>query len=145
MFTQLYTTWLRIVDQASHVFLLLIRLYWGYGFMQAGWGKFMNWERTVGFFTTLNIPMPGINAGMAAGTELLGGLCLLLGFKVRLTTVPLISTMIVAYATAHIEELKNIFTDPDAFLAAPPFLFLWACLVVLFFGAGKFSFDRGKC
>ena len=142
LITILYGKWLTLLEQLKHVFLLAIRLYWGFGFMQTGWGKYQNWDRTVGFFTSLHIPFPALNVGMASTTEFLGGLCLLLGFKSRITTVPLIFTMLVAYGTAHQEEVKNIFISPDAFLTAPPFLFLWTALTVLLFGAGKWSIDR---
>ena len=42
--------------------LLLMRLYWGWSFFQTGFGKLMNHERTTDFFTSLNIPLPGLNA-----------------------------------------------------------------------------------
>ena len=67
---------------------------------------------------------------------------LLLGLFSRVTCVPLIFTMIVAYSTAHIEELKGMFSDPDAFVTAAPFLFLLASVIVFTFGAGKFSLDE---
>ena len=133
--------WVRSLNSAQSVFLLIIRLYWGYSFIMTGRGKFMNWDRTVEFFQSLNIPMPEINVGMAASTEFFGGICLLLGLGSRFITVPLIFTMGVAYATAHREELLGIFDDADPFVSAPPFLFLYTCIVILLFGAGKFSLD----
>ena len=57
-------------------------------------------------------------------------------------TVPLVFTMIIAYSTAHTEELSAIFSDPDRFLGAAPFLFMFASLIVLVFGAGKYSLDN---
>ena len=95
----------------------------------------------MGFFTSLHIPFPEINVGMAAATEFFGGACLLLGLGSRLVPVALIFTMIIAYATAHPEELASITTDPDQFFGAPPFLFLYASVIVLLFGAGKISVD----
>lgn len=137
----LYARWEGLLASLQNIFLLIIRLYWGWGFAQAGWGKFMNWEKTLGFFTSLGLPAPSINLFMAAGTELVGGICLILGLGCRVITVPLLFTMIVAYATAHKAELMGVFSDPDAFLAAPPFLFMYAVLIVLLFGPGKISLD----
>lgn len=142
MLKKIYETWVTTVTSLQDVFLLAIRLYWGYQFMITGWGKFTNWDRTVGFFTELGIPAPQVNVAMAAGTEFLGGLCLLLGLGGRIATVPLIFTMIVAYSTAHIDAVKGIFEDPDTFVTQPPFLFLMTAVIVLLFGAGKYSVDR---
>jgi putative oxidoreductase len=121
--------------------LLVIRLYWGIGFAQTGWGKLMNLDRTAGFFESLNIPLPKLNAILAATTETLGGVLLALGLFARPASVPLVFTMLVAYATAHREELMAITSDPGQFFSAAPFLFLFASLLVLAFGPGKLSLD----
>ena len=39
------------------------------------------------------------------------------------------------------EALGKIFSDPDKFYAAAPYTFLFASLIVLIFGPGKFSLD----
>ncbi|MES2598881.1 MAG: DoxX family protein [Verrucomicrobiota bacterium] len=122
--------------------LLGIRLYWGYQFFLTGKGKLGNLEGTTGFFTELGLPFPKLNAIMAGSTECLGGLLLLAGLFSRVISVPLIFTMIVAYLTAHLDVVKTIWSDPDAFVTAPPFLFLLASLIVLTFGPGKFSVDE---
>ena len=121
--------------------LLVIRLYWGWSFAQTGWGKLMNLDRTAGFFESLHIPMPKLNALMAGSTECFGGLLLALGLFARPVSVPLTFTMLVAYATADREALQALFSDPDKFTGAAPFLFLFATLIVLAFGPGKISLD----
>lgn len=121
--------------------LLAIRLFWGWQFFLAGKGKLMNNDRTAGFFAELGIPAPKLNAIMAGSTECFGGLLLLAGLFSRLVSIPLAFTMVVAYATAHKEELGAIPSDPDKFLGAAPFLFLYASLIVLAFGPGCFSLD----
>jgi putative oxidoreductase len=47
-----------------------------------------------------------------------------------------------AYVIADREALFSIFSDPDKFMAAAPFTFLFASLLVLIFGAGRVSADR---
>ncbi len=138
---RLYSLWVYMLLHAQSLFLLVIRAYWGFGFFQAGLGKFQNWDRTVGFFTELGLPYPQLNVAMASGTELVGGLLLLIGLGGRLVPIPLIGTMCVAYLTAHQKELLGIFADPDAFFAAPPFLFLYAAVIILLFGPGRWSAD----
>ena len=122
--------------------LLVIRLYWGVAFAQTGWGKLMNLDRTAEFFGGLGLPLPKLNAIMAGATECGGGILLALGLFARPVSVPLIFTMLVAYATADKEALLAIATDPEQFLSAAPFLFLLASLLVLAFGPGKLSLDH---
>ncbi len=121
--------------------LLLIRGWWGWSFFLTGKGKLTHLEKTTAFFTELNLPLPKLNAIMAGSTECFGGLLLLLGLGSRLVSVPLIFTMIVAYATADKEALQSIFSDTDKFTGATPFLFLLACVIVFAFGPGKISLD----
>lgn len=123
--------------------LLLVRLYWGWSFAQTGWGKFGRIDEVAAWFgDSLNIPFPKANAIMAASTELVGGILLLLGLLARPASVALAFTMIVAYLTAHREELAAIFRDTDKFIEAAPFTYLAAALVVLVFGPGRFSLDQ---
>jgi len=126
----------------SHPFLLAVRLYWGWSFFQTGKGKLMTHDDVTAFFTTLGIPLPGLNAWMAGATECFGGLLLLAGIASRLTAIPLIITMIVAYLTADAEAVRNIFSEPDKFTGADPFLFLVASLIIFIFGPGAVSLDR---
>lgn len=121
--------------------LLVIRLYWGISFVQTGWGKLMNLERTAGYFESLNIPLPKLNAIMAGSTEAFGGALLALGLFARPAAVPLIFCMFIAYATADREALLVIASEPDQFVTAAPFLFLLASFIVLAFGPGRFSLD----
>jgi putative oxidoreductase len=138
---KLYALYVSLVSQLQSPFLLIIRLYWGWHFFLTGKGKLMNLDRTAGFFATLHIPAPKLNAIMAGSTECIGGLLLLFGLGSRIITVPLICTMVVAYLTADSDAVKNIFSKPDAFLSADEFLFLLTCIIVLIFGPGCFSLD----
>jgi putative oxidoreductase len=122
--------------------LLVIRLFWGWQFFQTGWGKLTHLEKTTDFFKDLGIPLPALNATMAGATECFGGLLLLIGLGSRLISLPLIVTMIVAYLTADMDAVKGIFSDPDAFTSAAPFLFLFSSLLILVFGPGKISVDH---
>ena len=70
---------------------------------------------------------------------------LILGAASRIITIPLIGTMVVAYATAHKEIFGDLFADPNAFVkefnSAPPLPYLIGGSVVLLFGPGLFSVD----
>jgi putative oxidoreductase len=134
----------RLITAASLLqspLLLAMRLYWGWQFFETGKGKLMNHEKVTAFFQSLHIPLPSLNVYLAGSIECFGGLLLLLGLGSRLICVPLIFTMIIAYLTAELDTVKNIFQNPDKFVSADPFLFMLVCFVVLAFGPGKFSLD----
>ncbi len=144
-----YQAWIRCVSYGQPVLLLLLRLCFGYGFFKAGLGKLENIENTASYFAGLNIPMPTLNAYLAGCTECFGGILLVLGLASRIVTIPLIFTMLVAYATQHREDLQGLWTltdsgsyNPATFYKAPPFPFLLTALIVLLFGPGFFSIDR---
>ncbi len=122
-------------------FLLLVRLYWGWQFIQTGWGKVNNIAKITEFFTTLGIPLPGLTTHFIAGLELAGGSLLVLGLASRLVALPLTVSMLLAYVTADREALFSVISDPDKFYAAAPYTFLVASLIILIFGPGKFSLD----
>lgn len=124
-------------------FLLAVRLFWGFQFAQTGWGKLFGQglPKVAEFFGSLGIPLPYVSAIMASTTELVGGVLLILGLGTRLATLPLIFTMIIAYLTTEMDAVRGLFSNPDDFLKATPFLFLFACLILLIFGPGMFSVD----
>lgn len=122
-------------------FLLLVRLYWGWQFAVTGWGKVNNLDKVTGFFTSLGIPFPALNAQFVAGVELIGGTLLILGLATRATGFTLTINMLVAYITADWEAFSSFLADPDKFVAATPFPFLWASLMSFIFGGGRFAAD----
>ncbi len=121
--------------------LLVTRLYWGWAFFLTGKGKLMNLEKLTEFFQSLGIPLPHAQAILAGTTECVGGLLLLAGFCSRLISIPLTILLTVAYLTADLDRAKMIFSDPDKFLTADEFLFLFVVVLVFVFGPGKFSID----
>ena len=137
-----YALLIKTATALQSPFLLAVRLFWGWQFFQTGMGKLKDLDKVTGFFTDLHIPLPKFNAVLAGGTECFGGLLLMIGLASRLTALPLLFTMLVAYATTEREALAVIFSDPDKVTEATPFLFLFAVLIVLIFGPGKLSADH---
>lgn len=136
-----YRYFIRAASWLQSPLLLGLRLYWGWQFFQTGKGKLMHPDKVAQFFQSLHIPFPAFNAYLAGGTECFGGLLLLIGLGSRLVCLPLIFVLAIAYLTAEMDIVKHIFSDPDKFVTATPFLFLEACGIVLAFGPGKFSVD----
>jgi len=121
--------------------LLIIRLYWGWQFFQTGKGKLMDVSKPAQFFASLGIPFPHLQAILVGCTECFGGLLLLAGLASRLISIPLGFLLTVAYFTADIDRVRAIFSDPDKFVTADAFLFLFAVVIVFAFGPGALSLD----
>ncbi len=132
----------RVFSPFGHVVLLALRLVWGWQFLTTGLGKLQNHARVTDFFTSLGIPLPGLNAWFIGGLELVGGALLLLGLLSRPIALLLTCNMLVAYVTADRPALFGVFHDLDAFLKADPFWFLFVSVVVLTLGPGALSLDR---
>ena len=122
-------------------FLLLIRVYWGWQFAQSGWGRLHNLDRATGFFASLNIPAPHFTVICVSLLELVGGILLFAGFAPRFIGLLLACDLIVAYITASPDALRAIISNPGDFYGADPYTFLFAALMALIFGAGRFSLD----
>lgn len=137
----LYGWFVKVLNSLQAPFLLLIRVFWGWQFLQSGIGKFSHIEKVISFFTDLGIPAPTLNAYFNASLETVGGILLILGLASRLIAVPLTINMIVAYLTADREAWTSFFSEPGKFFAADPFPFLMVSLLVLIFGPGKLALD----
>jgi putative oxidoreductase len=122
-------------------FLLLVRVYWGWQFAQSGWGRLHNVDRATGFFASLNIPAPHFTVICISLLEFIGGIMLIAGLASRFFGLLLAGDMIVAYLLSDRDALAAIISDPGKFYNADPYTFLFASLMVLIFGAGRFSVD----
>jgi len=121
--------------------LLIIRLYWGWQFFQTGKGKLMDVSKPEQYFASLGIPFPHFQAILVGCTECFGGLLLLAGLASRLISVQLAIVLTVAYLTADIDRVRAILSDPDKFVTADEFLFLFTVVIVFVFGPGALSLD----
>src|ERR1700684_90453 len=83
-FEKYYGLLIRASSSLASPFLLAVRLYWGWQFMQTGWGKLTDIGKVIHFFTDLGIPAPVLNAYFVSALEFGGGLLLLLGLGSRL-------------------------------------------------------------
>lgn len=123
-------------------FLLVVRVYWGWQFAQTGWGKLHHLSRVAHFFSTLHIPAPGPTAFFVSLLELVGGILLIAGLATRFIGLLLAVDMVVAYLTTDLSSLASIFSsDPTPFYNDAAYTFLFASLIALVFGAGRFSLD----
>jgi putative oxidoreductase len=122
--------------------LLFIRVYWGWQFAEAGWGKLMHPDNVVGFFASMNFPVPHFTVFFVGLVEFVGGILFALGIGSRLVSLLLFITMTVAFWAADRDALLSIFTNPDKFIAAAPYTFWFAALLILVIGPGGWALDR---
>jgi putative oxidoreductase len=136
-----YALLIAAASSLQSVLLLAVRLYWGWQFMQTGWGKLHRLDKVTQFFSSLGIPAAGLNAGFISSLELVGGLLLAVGLASRPIALLFVGDMVVAYFTADHEAFVSFFSDPDKFVGAAPCTFLCASILILIFGPGRFSLD----
>lgn len=116
---------------------LLVRLSFGYFWLETGWAKLQNLDGFTQRFIGWDIPFPAFSAGLSAWTELIGGALLMLGLFTRLTCIPMAINMIVAIAFVVIKNVSGIdeFVELDETLYT--LVFVWLMLA----GPGKVSLD----
>jgi putative oxidoreductase len=138
---KLYSLLIQAASSLQSVFLLFVRVYWGWQFHVTGRGKIHDPEKVINYFTSLGIPAPALNAYFVSWLEFIGGFLLIVGVASRPIALLLAIDMVVAYVVGDREALMSIFSDPDKFYAAAPYTFLVASLIILIFGPGKASAD----
>lgn len=138
----IYNSLVRVASSTQSVFLLAVRLYWGWQFAQTGWGKLQHLPKVTGFFSSLGIPVPAFSALAVSWLELIGGILLALGLGSRFIGLLLAGDMFVAYLTAGRANLLLIFSDPGKFYGDDAYTFLFASLLILIFGPGRFALDE---
>lgn len=131
----------RRIDGGQSLFLLLVRLYWGWQLVGAGWGKLTNVTATAMFFDQLGIPLPTVGAVLSGGGEFFGGLLLLVGLLARAAALVVLANMLVALVTAHTGDARAVLAEPARLITSPPFTHLMASLIVLLFGPGWIALD----
>jgi putative oxidoreductase len=127
-----------VLEKGRDIVLLAARVTIAYGFYEPAMHKWSDINAVAAWFGTIGIPLPTLNAYLAATTEITGVVLLALGLFTRLISVPLIIVMIVAIVTVH---LPNGFSAGDKGFEIPLYYMLFLGLFASF-GAGKFSLDH---
>ena len=80
---------------------LISRLLLAALFLPAGIAKLTGFAGTVGYISSVGMPMPTVAAGLAAAIEVLGGLALIFGFGTRFAALALAFFTLVASFFFH--------------------------------------------
>ena len=150
-----------VTENLQSVALLLVRFILAYTFFAPAMMKWADIGATASWFEYIGIPLPTLNAYMAASTEMAGVVLLTLGLFSRLITVPLLITMFVAIATVHGTNGYHVISETlqwtDAYINGEEVVgtvvflqngyenvlnYIVMLLVIVSFGPGKISLDQ---
>ena len=116
---------------------LVVRLVFGYFWLETGIAKVQNLDGFTQRFVGWHIPYPAFNAGLSAWTELLGGLLIMLGLFTRIVCIPMIINMAVAVTLVVSANLMGLDDYVEADEVVYSLIFFW----LLIAGPGKASLD----
>lgn len=133
-----YSSAKNLLDKGQSLALLLARVAVAYGFYEPAMQKWSDIDSVATWFGSIGIPLPTLNAYMAATTEIVGVVLLTLGLFTRLISIPLMVVMVVAIVTVH---LPNGFSAGENGFEIPLYYMLFLGIFASF-GAGKFSLDH---
>lgn len=123
------------IQKNKDLALLLLRLGVGVIFIVSGWGKLTGMEGTQQFFGSIGIPLPGLMAWVVALVEFLGGVMVLIGYKIKIPAVLLAFIMLVAILTVKLGG-DNVFGGMRLEL-----MLLLTSLSLAVLGTGDYSLD----
>lgn len=115
--------------------LLLLRIGVGVIFIVAGWSKLSGIEGVQGFFGNIGIPLAGFMAWVVAIVEFVGGIMILLGYKVEAPGILLAIVMLVAIFTVKMSG-DNGFSGMRLEI-----MLLLASLAIAMMDTGKYSVE----
>lgn len=124
----------------------------GYGFMEHGFAKLSKGpDAFAGILQQIGTPLPHLTAWLTIGTELLGGLALLLGAFVVWASIPMAFVLLTAMITVHLpygfSSVRLLSISPAGAKFGPvgyelDLLYLTALLVLAMQGTGPLSIDN---
>ncbi|SCA58379.1 Uncharacterized protein HI_1602 [Chlamydiales bacterium SCGC AB-751-O23] len=118
--------------------LLFLRLILAYGFWGPAVKKVNNISGITGWFKSMGLFMPEVQAYLAAYTEYVGFILLALGLFTRLISIPLMVVMLTAIYLVHWQH--GFMASNNGFEI--PFYYLLMLFALLAFGPGKYSLDH---
>lgn len=128
---------LRALTRVHWLGPLVLRLFFGYFWLETGWAKLHNLDGFTQRFVDWSIPFPAFSAALSAGTDFVGGLLLMLGLFTRFTAAAMAFNMVVAIALVVIKNVGSF----DEFVELDEFVYILIFFWLLIAGPGKASVD----
>ena len=133
------------MNSSSNITSLVGRLLISQIFLFSGVTKIAMYSHIVGFAAAKGIPMPGIAIALAAATEILGGLAILVGFQTRAAAWLLFLYLIPATLIFHNFWALSGAEHQEQFMNFIKNLTIMGGLLILAAsGAGGFSVDKAR-
>lgn len=128
---------LRIAARLDGFAPLLMRLVFGYFWLETGWAKLHNLEGATARFVDWGLPFPAFTAPFSAGAEFIGGALLILGLLTRFTSIAMAINMVVAIGFVAIKNVGGL----DEFVELDEVVYILIFLWFLLAGPGRVSLD----
>lgn len=132
-------------DKLQNPLALAGRLLLALLFLPAGVGKLTGFAGTVGYISSVGLPMPQVAAAIAVAIEIVGGAALVFGYRTRLAALVLAAFTLVASLSFH-----AYWAMPADQQMIPQLLFtkniaiVGGLLILAAFGAGAWSMDARR-
>ena len=131
---------------------LPLRLLVGYGFIEHGFAKLSRGpDAFASILQQLGVPLPHLAAWLTIGTEILGGLAILLGFLAFWASIPMAVVLLVAMISVHLpygfSSVRLVGISASGATFGPvgyeiDLLYLAALLMLALQGPGPLAFDN---
>jgi putative oxidoreductase len=133
----MYRSLVDLAERLSWLAPLLMRIVFGYFWLETGWAKLHNLDGATQRFINWGIPAPAFSATFSAAAEFIGGALMIVGLATRATMVAMIINMGVALALVVLPTISTL----DEFVELDETIYVLALFWLLMTGAGKVSLD----
>ena len=117
--------------------LLLLRLFIGLRLLYGVIDNILSWDKMMEFSKFLSaqgFPVPTASAVISVYAQFVGGLLILIGYKIRFASAIIAVNFVVALLMVHLHDSIEGMT--------PALAMLFGALTFLFCGPGKYSVDK---
>ena len=117
--------------------ILLLRIFIGVRLVYGVLDNMLHWERMIefkDFLQQFHFPLPLVSAIVSVYAQLIAGILILIGWKIRWAAALMVINFLVAIFMVHRNQSFEEMTTPLAML--------FSNLLFFFTGAGKYSVDR---
>lgn len=116
--------------------LLVLRLGLAFAVLSYGVSKLVTWDRSIGFFRAMSFPAPTITAPLNMALEVVAGLLLLAGVRVRTAAaLVIVDFVFIVPANVFTENLNFDFLQFTVARVAP-------AIAAIILGGGGFTLQR---
>jgi putative oxidoreductase len=131
------THWREKLEQSNRYLPLLGRVLIGAPFILSGLGKLMAHDVTVGYISSVGLPLPQLGWLIAMLVEMAGGTLLVIGYRARL-----VAFVVALFALATAIFFHRNFADQNQMIHfLKNIMVVGGLLQIVYFGAGPLSID----